>query len=158
MLCICLMLCMGGLLSYVGDLMLNRLVNGSTNKSGWIHGVKWVKQLHLDIRFLWVSWSWDCVGAGQISIIGVLIVNPSDWNSILLHSLMIWISDTFADSSADPQASVEPMTPIKQEEHHEEMVANSESMVTSRSVLYSLQSSCLLTIYCCVPDNLFYIP
>lgn len=35
-----LMLCMGGLLSYVGDLMLNRLVNGSTNKSGWIHGVK----------------------------------------------------------------------------------------------------------------------
>ncbi|XP_010312619.1 sister chromatid cohesion 1 protein 4 isoform X1 [Solanum lycopersicum] len=34
-----------------------------------------------------------------------------------------------ANGSADPQASVEPMTPIKQEEHHEEMVANSESML-----------------------------
>lgn len=33
-----------------------------------------------------------------------------------------------ANGSADPQASVEPMTPIKQEEHHEEMAANSESM------------------------------
>ncbi|KAK4707838.1 hypothetical protein R3W88_028763 [Solanum pinnatisectum] len=33
-----------------------------------------------------------------------------------------------ASGSADPQASVEPMTPIKQEEHHEEMAANSESM------------------------------
>ncbi|XP_055829500.1 sister chromatid cohesion 1 protein 4 isoform X2 [Solanum dulcamara] len=32
-----------------------------------------------------------------------------------------------ASGSADPQASVEPMTPIKQE-HHEEMAANSESM------------------------------
>ncbi|XP_070031416.1 sister chromatid cohesion 1 protein 4 isoform X1 [Nicotiana tomentosiformis] len=31
--------------------------------------------------------------------------------------------------SADPLASVEPMTPLKQEEHHEEMAANSESMV-----------------------------
>lgn len=31
-----------------------------------------------------------------------------------------------ASGSADPQASVEPMTPIKQEEHHEEMAANSE--------------------------------
>ncbi|KAL3323647.1 hypothetical protein AABB24_038018 [Solanum stoloniferum] len=33
-----------------------------------------------------------------------------------------------ASGSADPQASVEPMTPMKQEEHHEEMAANSESM------------------------------
>ncbi|KAH0777649.1 hypothetical protein KY290_009060 [Solanum tuberosum] len=33
-----------------------------------------------------------------------------------------------ASGSADPQASVEPMTPIKQEEHHEEMAANVESM------------------------------
>ncbi|XP_006353248.1 sister chromatid cohesion 1 protein 4 isoform X1 [Solanum tuberosum] len=33
-----------------------------------------------------------------------------------------------ASGSADPQASVEPMTPIKQEEHHEGMAANSESM------------------------------
>ncbi|KAK6775155.1 hypothetical protein RDI58_026156 [Solanum bulbocastanum] len=33
-----------------------------------------------------------------------------------------------ASGSADPQASVEPMTPIKQEHHHEEMAANSESM------------------------------
>ncbi|CAN4126678.1 unnamed protein product [Withania somnifera] len=32
-----------------------------------------------------------------------------------------------ASGSADPQASVEPMTPIK-EEHHEEMATNSESM------------------------------
>ncbi|XP_060184055.1 sister chromatid cohesion 1 protein 4 isoform X2 [Lycium barbarum] len=34
-----------------------------------------------------------------------------------------------ASGSADPQASVEPMTPIKQEEHHEGMAANSESMI-----------------------------
>ncbi|CAN4114935.1 unnamed protein product [Withania somnifera] len=33
-----------------------------------------------------------------------------------------------ASRSAYPLASVEPMTPIKQEEHHEEMAANSESM------------------------------
>ncbi|KAK4367037.1 hypothetical protein RND71_014917 [Anisodus tanguticus] len=34
-----------------------------------------------------------------------------------------------ASGSADPQASVEPMTPIKQEEYHEGMAANSESMI-----------------------------
>lgn len=33
-----------------------------------------------------------------------------------------------ASGSADPQASVEPTTPIKQEEHHEEIAANSEGM------------------------------
>lgn len=36
----CFMFCMRGLLSYVGDLELNRLVNARTNKSGLIHGVK----------------------------------------------------------------------------------------------------------------------
>ncbi|XP_009773589.1 sister chromatid cohesion 1 protein 4 isoform X1 [Nicotiana sylvestris] len=34
-----------------------------------------------------------------------------------------------ASVSADPLASVEPMTPLKQEEHNEEMAANSESMI-----------------------------
>ncbi|XP_019261505.1 PREDICTED: sister chromatid cohesion 1 protein 4 isoform X2 [Nicotiana attenuata] len=34
-----------------------------------------------------------------------------------------------ASVSADPLASVEPMTPLKQEEHDEEMAANSESMI-----------------------------